>query len=227
MAKNGNPPEGFGLLEWHDTRIDGLTSSEEEAAAAFIQTMKENAAKATAQRADLFDVPDAGEVAGEQHLNLQSDLLSLESDLNTLDSGVFDFTSSGSFKFEAPDGSVIEPSSDLYDVMGTAQKEGGLTDALNRFARAESTHGERPPQPPVTARQTESDRPAQMTPMIARPAAARPDSAHSPRAAAPTPTEPETPSETRQPPSCRYAAVSAAKPERVRARKVAVKVRMG
>lgn len=230
MAKSGKTSDGFGLPEWHDSRIDGLASSYEEAADAFLRTMKENAANAAAQRSGLLEVSGARPSQSKSgQLNLQSDLLSLESGLNTLDSGVLDFTEDGTFRFEAADGSVIELNSDLYDGFGSATPEGGLTDALNRFAAADSIPGNQVP-PPLSDPNLASSRPAQMTPMIARPAAARSDSPHAPRAAASRSEAPALAVEeegVRQPPSCRYAAVSLGEPERVRARKVAVKIRMG
>ena len=253
MTKKNSPfsKAAFGLPEWHDTRLDGAVSSEDDAAAdEFMKALKKNGnpppsaiatdaeeffecAQATPQPDATADSAKSGSKAS---ISLESDLLTLESGLNTLDSGVFALSPSGSFSFPAGDGSVLELSSDLYDLVGSAQPEGELTAALNRFAAADSV-AIAPQPPPAASPNEEVNRGERMTPMIARPAANRRESAKGssvPRsgshalvasANAETATDKEVTEAVE--PSCRYASKSGASPERVQTRRVTVKVRTG
>jgi hypothetical protein len=122
--------------------------------------MKDNANRpapaANGEAAKFFDCegtarrgPNTADPGSQAAINLESDLLTLESGLHSLESGVLDISPSGSFQFSGggPE-SAPELSSDLSELVRAAEPKGGLTDALNRFAAADSV-AFGPPPPPI------------------------------------------------------------------------------
>ena len=238
---------GFGLCEWHDTQIDGLSAgAEEREADEFIKAMKDNANRpapaANGEAAKFFDCegtarrgPNTADPGSQASINLESDLLTLESGLHSLESGVLNISPSGSFQFSGGGpGSAPELSSDLSELVRAAEPKGGLTDALNRFAAADSVAFGPPPPPihPPKSANPPSVRAVRMTPMVARPVANPMDSALSSdvpspgghvRVGGPSIEEPAAEG-SKADRSCRYASASGASSERVKTRHVSVKV---